>query len=654
MNTEPMARRVLLIGWDAADWDMIDPLIEAGRMPNMKRFVDEGVRGNVASLAPMLSPILWTSIATGKRADKHDILGFVEPDGTTGRLRPVSSTSRKCKAIWNILSDQGKRAGAINWYASHPAERVNGFIVTDRFAHATAPPDQPWPAVPHSVHPAEHLDALASIRLHPSRTSREQVAAFVQDLHAVEGRDLDRCAELRSLLAHCSTVHAAATALMQDEDWEFLGVYYDAIDRFAHAFMEFHPPCRDGVDETSYAHFCGVMQACYEFHDMMLGRLMKLAGDHTCVIILSDHGFHSGERRPAGTSAIKDGQPVSWHRPYGVIAMWGPGIRQGEQIYGASLLDVAPTILATLGLPVPRDMDGSALIQVFDSPHAIEHIDTYEDGTPHDAGDAEDEDPWVAEQMLRQLRDLGYVGDDDVQAAAVDRLRNLAQVYASTGRHEHALRCYDELLAMSPDERGMPLARASTLMALGRLDECEATLATADDSDQATLLLGMVAFRKGRDDEAIDILRPLADSGALGVASRLGAVYVRRGMLDEAKTAFESALALDPEDAEALDGLGVVYREEGKPADAVLAHMRSIALLHYRPQSHINLGLALAQVGRVRWAVRAFEVALGMDANLPIAHRALSELWSRAFKNQERADFHRRLADELARSEPRS
>ena len=66
--TPRRAPRLLLIGWDAADWQVIHPLLDAGAMPNLQRLIEGGVMGNLASLAPMLSPILWTSIATGKRA----------------------------------------------------------------------------------------------------------------------------------------------------------------------------------------------------------------------------------------------------------------------------------------------------------------------------------------------------------------------------------------------------------------------------------------------------------------------------------------------------------------------------------------------------------------------------------------------------------
>lgn len=63
-----LCKKLLLIGWDAADWQMIQPLMDAGKMPTLKRLVDKGVSGNLATIRPVLSPMLWTSIATGKRA----------------------------------------------------------------------------------------------------------------------------------------------------------------------------------------------------------------------------------------------------------------------------------------------------------------------------------------------------------------------------------------------------------------------------------------------------------------------------------------------------------------------------------------------------------------------------------------------------------
>src|SRR5207248_4665893 len=90
MHTDHRPRKVLLIGWDAADWRVIMPLIDAGKMPNLGRVIEEGICGNIATLQPVLSPMLWTSIATGKRAYKHGIHGFSEPDPITGSIRRVT------------------------------------------------------------------------------------------------------------------------------------------------------------------------------------------------------------------------------------------------------------------------------------------------------------------------------------------------------------------------------------------------------------------------------------------------------------------------------------------------------------------------------------------------------------------------------------
>ena len=98
------SRKVLLFGWDAADWKVIHPLLDAGKMPHLARFLEQGVMGNIATLQPALSPTLWTSIATGKRPFKHGILGFSEPDPVTGGIRPITNLSRKTKAVWNILN----------------------------------------------------------------------------------------------------------------------------------------------------------------------------------------------------------------------------------------------------------------------------------------------------------------------------------------------------------------------------------------------------------------------------------------------------------------------------------------------------------------------------------------------------------------------
>ena len=77
-------RKLLLIGWDGADWGLLTPLLDRGMMPALDALIDRGTMARLSGLAPSLSPLLWTSIATGKRADKHGILSAIEPDLATG------------------------------------------------------------------------------------------------------------------------------------------------------------------------------------------------------------------------------------------------------------------------------------------------------------------------------------------------------------------------------------------------------------------------------------------------------------------------------------------------------------------------------------------------------------------------------------------
>ena len=126
-----LAKKVLLIGWDAADWKVINPLLDAGMMPSLEKLINEGVMGNLATLNPPLSPMLWTSIATGMRAYKHGIHGFTEPNPDAGGIRPVSNSSRKVKSIWNVLNQNGYKSNVIGWWPSHPAEPINGVMVSN-------------------------------------------------------------------------------------------------------------------------------------------------------------------------------------------------------------------------------------------------------------------------------------------------------------------------------------------------------------------------------------------------------------------------------------------------------------------------------------------------------------------------------------------
>ena len=117
-------KRVLLIGWDSADWKIIDKLLEEGGMDGIRSLMNGGNHGNLATLKPQLSPMLWTSIVTGKMAYHHGVEGFTEVDPVSGQVVPVSAATRKCKTLWEMLGEHGKRSHVISWFATQGEQEV--------------------------------------------------------------------------------------------------------------------------------------------------------------------------------------------------------------------------------------------------------------------------------------------------------------------------------------------------------------------------------------------------------------------------------------------------------------------------------------------------------------------------------------------------
>ena len=356
----PNSRIVLLIGWDAADWKIMNVLMDRGKMPHTQKLVEGGTMGNLRTLSPVLSPMLWTSIATGKRPSKHGIYGFSEPNAAGTGVQPMSNTSRKCKAIWNILNQNDLRSVVVGWWPSHPAEPINGAMVSDFFHKAPKNPGDKWKLLPKCVHPNELTSALAEFRVHPLELTRQDILPFLPNGAEIDQSTDRRVNSVMKVLAECSTIHATATDLLENQEWDFAAIYYDAIDHFCHGFMRYHPPQQPQVSDDDFRLYQNVVTTGYIYHDMMLGRLLELTNEDTTVMLISDHGFHPDHLRPKSIPSEPAG-PAIEHRDYGIFVLNGPDIQQDQLIHGANLLDITPTLLSLFGLPVAEDMDGIAL-----------------------------------------------------------------------------------------------------------------------------------------------------------------------------------------------------------------------------------------------------------------------------------------------------
>lgn len=495
-------RRVLLVGWDAADWKVIHPLVDAGHMPNLARLLGRGVMGNMATLRPMLSPMLWTSIATGKRPHRHGVHGFAEVAPDTGEVRPVSSLSRSTKAIWNVLHQEGKTCHVVGWWPSHPAEPVRGAMVSNHFQVAEAPLGDAWPLLPGTVHPPEMQAELAALRVHPQEIEGDMLRTFVPRAPEIDPAKDRRLGMLAKVVAECASVHAAATHVLHTRpDWDFATIYYDAIDHFSHGFMRYHPPRLEWVSQEDFDRYSQVLGGAYVYHDTMLGVLLELAGDDTTVLLVSDHGFHPDHLRPR-TLPNEPAGPAAEHRPFGIFVAAGPGIRRDELVHGASVLDVAPTVLSLFDLPVGRDMDGKPLTGIFEHPPEPRFIDSWDD-VPGDAAllDRQAEGgSTAAAAVLRQLADLGYIDalPENRQQAIDETIReerwNLARALVDAGLAEDALAIVADLWERWPDEGRFGVALMRWQLDLGEIIEARETFRLITERKQAAMQRAAVDF----------------------------------------------------------------------------------------------------------------------------------------------------------------
>ena len=491
--------KVLVIGWDAADWRVIHPMIAEGKMPNLEKMMADGVHGNVSTLNPVLSPTLWTSIGTGKRPYKHGIHGFSEPTPDGKAIRPITNTNRSTKAVWNMLNQVGKKCNVVGWWPSHPAEPIDGVMVSNFYQTARniknadidpeigkPRPDSAgwemsqWDMPQGTVHPPSLAKNLQEFRFHPLELDHEHVGPFIPKFAEIDQKKDQRLTGFAKTLADTVTIHGAATALMQLEPWDFMAVYYDGIDHFGHGFMKYHPPRQSFIKEEDFEIYKGVVEGGYRFHDMMLGALLHLAGEDTTVILISDHGFHPDHLRPEHIP-VEPAGPAIEHRPYGIFVAKGPKIRKGETVSGASVLDLTPTVLAAFDLPVGEDMDGKPLVTIFEDAPEIETVASWDDiDGPHPNGmhpEGAHIDSVQSAEAMKQLVELGYIEepnentDEAVRETTRELKYNLAQSYMDGGRLGEAAEILEEIWGDWPREARFGLNLIACLGGLGRVEE---------------------------------------------------------------------------------------------------------------------------------------------------------------------------------------
>jgi predicted AlkP superfamily phosphohydrolase/phosphomutase/tetratricopeptide (TPR) repeat protein len=443
--------RVLLIGIDGADLQIIDRLIVEGKLPTFQRLEREGAFGPLRSQEPLLSPIVWTTIATGRRPEDHGVLDFVEI-GADGRPTPITSARRRVPALWNIASEFGKTSGFVGWYASYPAERVKGFEVSDRLAFHQVRSAR---ATAGATYPERLVEDLRKEFGEPAPDLAAVKARFVASPEAALTPDGSRrLGELAKIFATSEYYRKIVPALQRKYRPDLLAVYFEGIDACGHLFMEDAPPKRPEVSDADFQAFRNTVDHYYEYQDEVLADLLRLEGPDTVTLIVSDHGFKTGEIRPMISGRADTGLAPLWHRLSGVVFVHGQPARAGGRIAQATIYDVAPTVLALLQVPVARDLAGHPLLDAF-SPGTIvaeKRIDRYEPLSPRPtpqavAGDSE---------AIAKLAALGYLSGagktmaHDADGRTVSSFINEGLVRTHSRDWEGALRAYGTASRLDP------------------------------------------------------------------------------------------------------------------------------------------------------------------------------------------------------------
>jgi len=657
-------KKVLVIGWDAADWKTINPLMDAGYMPALNSLVNQSVISNLATLDPPLSPMLWTSIATGKRPYKHGIIGFAETTADGSTVKPVTINNRKCKAIWNILSEQGYKTHVVGWWPSHPAEKINGVSISNFFQRASRPINEPWVMKEGTVSPPEKAEQFAKMRVHPGELTENHIAAFVPLYGKVDQKKDHSLVALSKIIADNATIHCAATYIMEYEDWDFMAVYYDGIDHFNHAFVKYHPPKQDHIADEDFEIYKNVITAGYRFHDHMLARLLELAGDDCTIVLLSDHGFHPDHMRRQFIVREMAG-PASEHSQYGILCVKGEGIKKDEIIYGSSVLDITPTLLTLFDLPVGADMDGKPLISIFEEKVIPQTIETWE---AENKNEEPASDISMDPEALQQLIDLGYM--EDPKGNKKDAVRNtsrannffLARAYMDGNKYEHAIPVLEKLFKESPAEFRFATSLCNCYQKTLQYSNVPAIIEKlktalkerhekkkAEQKDKSLpefimpagvhLMEATALISEGKPNQALLLLDKISEGlGSKGkVNLKKATCHLMKRDWSKAILFFNEELKHNYDEPEAHHGLGYALIRLRKPDQAIEHFLNAIGLRFQYPVTHFHLGEAFYKTGQFENALQAFEVALKMEPGMNKARMFISKILKEHLHQPERA-----------------
>ena len=601
---------VIWLGLDGLDFELLDRLSAQGKMPNWRRLASEGFTARLASFAPLISPILWTTAATGVAPDVHRVLDFQEVDRETGRKVPISGFSRAAPAVWNMASEAGRKVGVVGWWATHPAEEVNGFFVTD---HASPILFEKLPLAGVAF-PAALEAGVGQVIARDGRVTARDLAPYLDvppgeiESALSSGAGMENpIAALGRILAATRVSHRSARELYDRNLPDLLAAYIEGTDEVGHIFASSTPPRISCAPQENLTRYGRVVETYYGVIDRMLGQWMRRADeDGATLLVHSDHGFKWGDDRPCKLESGNWTTAAFWHRFDGVFAAWGARVASSSRRGSAGLFDVAPTVLALLDLPAARRMPGNPIRAAFADLSTKERADTFAALTVRRVP-AQGMSPEQASEYTKKLLALGYLSPSEARPLAPpggDRpgltesaWNNLGVYYRETVKDPPAAKkAFEKALEISPDYY-------SPMFNLAVLSRSRGDTRSAED-----WLFRSLAALRGDPEPAI-------------IGWSRG--YQQEGKTPAARSLLERASRLYP-GSEGIARDLAMLRYRARDCPGALSALSRFEEKTKEPKTLNDLALFETCLARRESVIRLLERSLTLDPNQPEVARTLS------------------------------
>lgn len=271
-------RKVLIIGLDGATWDIMNPLMKNGYMPNLKKMTEEGTRGILKSTKPPITPVAWSSFQTGCNPGKHGIFDFKGYDRKNSETFFVNSTSIRVPTIWEYLSSMNKKIIVLNVPLTYPPKKVNGYIITG----FPTPGEESEFTFPNYL--KKELQEMSEKWIIPKHSTQYNPH---NDFHNFISQMLEILENRLNITMYMMTRY----------EWDVFMTHFHCVDFIQHPFWKYldtnHPSFNKDKYEYIASHF-------YKILDEILKEIEETAKKYSpnlLTVLMSDHGFQAHRKK---------------------------------------------------------------------------------------------------------------------------------------------------------------------------------------------------------------------------------------------------------------------------------------------------------------------------------------------------------------------